>query len=869
MVRHHRILLLTLCLFFGSSVHLFGQLKSGKLPIKVIPTSSDSTTKPSTLNTNSDSIPVLVTDSTVALKNDLDEEVIAECADSIIFDLESGEVHLWRNASVDYGSIHLKAGHLIINRTNKTLLAEGIDSAGKTIQTPVFKDDQQEMLASKMLYNFETKKAKVWDSYVRDGETALLAGIAKMTNDSTYFASNCKLTTCTDPHPHFYFKVSKAKVLRDNMVVFGPAHLVVLGLPLPVGLPFGFFPQKKGNRSGILPPEPGLSPTQGFFIRNGGYHWSVSEHLGISFLGDIYTSGSFKAGVSSQYVTRYKYNGNLSLSYSQFNMGDKEATNFYKQPDFRIVWVHNQDPKARPGLTFSANVDAGTSGYLRNNAFGNISNLQKNTMNSRIQLTKTLGKWGTLGMSAGHTQNTSTRKFDVSIPDVTFNVQRFYPLKRKVQIGEERWFEKIGVSYTTNLVNQINSFDSVIFKQSPFNYMKSGMSHNIPVSTSFKLAKSTSKNPLKFITLSPTLTFNERWNLTTTEKTWNSTSKKIDTTINHGFFTNRDYAFNTSATTILYGMYTFKGKLKAIRHQVTPMVNYVFNPDFSDPIYGYYKSVQVDSAGKTAKYSIFEQSLKGGPGAGKSNALNFSISNVLEGKVFSKKDTVTHEKKIKLIDFLGINGGYNFAAKEFKWSNLRVDARTNFSNGFSIQGNASFDPYMRDSSGVRINTLHFDSDGKIAKLSSGNLTFSGSYHSKKRSWDSNQGTEEERQAVNQNRNMFIDFEVPLNVSYNYILYYTAPTKPTDKAIITQTFTLMGDVSLTRKLKLGVQSGYDFTNKKITLTQFNFYYDLHCWDVSLTLVPFGTNKSYMFTLKPKSGLLSDLKITRNRYFTDWN
>ncbi len=865
MIRFHHFFC-TIFVFLLGVVHIFGQpnknqTKKGRK--KAVSTTAIPAVQP---KSTSDSIRFLVPPlDTFELGADFNEPVFGTSADSVVMNQAEESIHLWKKAEVKYQSIQLQAGHIVLDRKKKTLLAEPFDSLGKKIEFPHFVSDDQTMDADKILYQFETKKAKVWNSKAHDGEAYLHAKVAKMENDSTYFAQGMKLTTCNADHPHFYFNIGKAKVMRNNLVVFGPANLVVLGVKTPVGVPFGIFPQKKGNRSGLLPPEPGFSPSQGYFLRNGGFYYGGSPYFNLSLKGDLYTTGSYRLGVSSMYVKRYRYSGNVSVNYSRFRFGDPEGPDFRVQPDFRVTWDHQQDSKANPGTTFGAHVEAGTAGYLRNNSFGS-NQFQQNSLNSRVQYSKSFGAFGNLSLSGGHSQNTQTRQFDIFLPEANFNVNRFFPFKQKTQVGEAKWFEQIGVSYNMNLSNQLNTFDSALLQPNVLSDMRSGITHSIPISTSIKMGKGTSKNPLRFFTLSPSLSFNERWNRQAITKSWDG--QKVITDTLEGFFTNRDYSFQTSLTTMIYGMYTFGGKLKAIRHVITPSVFYSYRPDFSAASYGYFKSVQTDTAGTTRMYSIFEQSLKGGPSAGRDGSLNFSLGNVVEAKIFSKADTVKHEKKIKVIDYLGVNGGYNFAADSLHWRNFSLNGRTNFSKNFSVQYNANWDVYQRNERGVRIQQFQFQQDGRMARMQNAGFTFSGGFAGKGKEKKSTEGSEEEKQMVERNRFAYLDFSVPYTVNFNYVLRFQEGFQPSQKGTLSQNFVIYGDVALTPKFKLGFNSGYDFTVKKMTSSVFTLYRDLHCWDLSLSVVPFGFNKSYMITFKPKSALLSDLKLTRRREFYDF-
>lgn len=820
----------------------------------------------------------LAVDSTQKQKNSsgLEAEVKYQAQDSIVFDLRQKGARLYGQAQVDYQTIQLKAATIEQNwATNQVIATPSADSTGKLIGKPIFKDGDQEFESQRMVYNFKTKKARISAMVTKEGESYLIGQEVKLNPDQTIYIKNTRYTTCSNTdHPHFYLNLYKAKIIPNKSVVSGPSNMVVEGIPVPLGLPFAIIPTQRGQRSGILPPEYGRSPELGFFLRNGGYYFAINDYIDLALRADVYSWGSFRLNPATQYVKKYKYSGRLSFSYSNQQRGDRLADDFVRNRDFFVTWQHQQDPKANPYGRFTASVEAGTSSFLSNNSFANNQFL-RNQLSSSISYNRNFaGKPFRFSIAARHTQNTQTRQIKFALPEGSFNVNRIEPFRRKSAVGAERWYEKIGFTYQTNFRNNISDFDSSLFNGNLLDKMDGGFQHVIPISTSaFVIGK--------YFLLTPSLNYTERWNYKSVNRRYEPDSGRVLTDTLTGFFRNNDYSFSLSMNTRLYGLKQFgRGKLAAIRHVMNPRLGYSLRPDFSAPNFGFFQEVQTDSLGNTQFFSRFDGLGYGGPAPGRSGSFSLNVDNNLEAKIRQRTDTGVVMKKIKIFDSFNFGTVYNLAADSLRLSPIVFSGRTTFTNNFSLLFGGTLDPYSRAANGQRINSWLVNTEGQLAYLTNANLAFSGSIRPQSKGTRAPSNTlgnvnmpapadeeEAKEQAYlrRQQWSQFIDWTVPYNLTFNYTLNYTRSFIDSIPAIITQGLQINGDVSITPKWKIGYSSGYDFTNKRITPTVINLYRDLHCWEMSFNLVPFGSFRSYTFTINAKARMLQELKLTRRR---DW-
>lgn len=797
---------------------------------------------------------VVATDNDAPLKS----KVKYSAKDSIRFDVTNQKMYLFGNAEVTYEDLNLKAGYIELDMKSNVVYAEGRkDSTGKEIEIPVFTEKTQSFKSHKMTYNFQTKKGRISEVITKEADGYIHGETVKKDSGNTVYIRNGKYTTCDLEHPHYYIHASKLKVIPNDVIVTGPANLVINDVPTPLCVPFGFFPNKRGQKSGILIPTYGESANLGFFLRDGGFYWGVSDKMDVALRGDIYSKGSWGAKTAINYVKRYKYTGNLQLNFSNIRLGEKELPTFSQQKDFNIRWTHMQDSKAHPGVAFSASVNAGTSNYNKYNSYTPAVYLN-NILQSSVSLSKSwLGTPFYLTASARHSQNTQTKQINMSLPQVAFFMNRIYPFKSKTRTIP-MWYDKIGLSYSAEVRNEINTYDSLFMKPVMYKQMKNGLHQNIPISTSL--------NVLKYFTVTPAANINSNVYYQTIAKRYDSDTKRIITDTVQGVKMENDFSFSTNLNTKIYGNYQFrKGFVKHIRHLVIPNVSYSYRPDFSEPQWGAYRKVQ-DSTGNKQEYSIYQNNLYGAPPSGQSSVVSWSINNTLEAKVRDRKDTVNHEKKIHIIDMFTLSSSYNTSLHNFKWQLINMSARTKLFQYLDVNFNGVLDPYQIDDKGVRIEKLQFDKTGySLWRLTNYSVALSTSLRSKTNTGPkkSDKGTKDELDFINKHPDSYVDFNVPwsLNVYYNFNY-----TKPGILAIQkSQSLTFNGEVSLTQKWKVGFNSGYDFKSDQFTFTQFNIYRDLHCWEMKITWVPFGPRQSYMVNINVKSAVLQDLKLSRRR---DW-
>ncbi|MBI4929748.1 MAG: LPS-assembly protein LptD [Bacteroidetes bacterium] len=805
-------------------------------------------------------------------------KVVYNSRDSVRFDVKNQKVFLFGDADVKYEDMELHADYIEFDMADNIAFARGgrdsagkaiADSAGMPVGDPVFSDGEKSFDAKEITYNFETKKGKIREVTTQEGEAFIHAKDAKKDTGDVYYIKNGRYTTCDLVDPHFYIKSTKLKIIPDDKIISGPAYLVIADMPTPLALPFGVFPNKTGRKSGILIPFYGES-NLGYFLKEGGYYFGISDYFDLALRGDFYSKGSYGVKAHTNYERRYKYSGNLGISFSDIQISEKEFPDYRNTQDFFVKWQHAQDAKKNPTSRFSANVNAGSSTYQTFNS-NTANEYLTNTFQSNIAWNKSWqGKPYALSMNMSHSQNTLQKTVDVTLPEAAFSVARQYPFKRKEQIGKPNVLEKIGTSFSLNARNQISSPEKDLFKESSLQKFRNGLRATVPISTSQNLG------PLIF---TPSVNLSGRGYFQTIRKHFDVSDSSLVTDTLHRFAGVYDWNAALAMSTKLYGMYLFKrGRVKAIRHVITPNASLSYRPDFSQEQYNYYHYVQTSIAGDSVLYSIFQNGIYESPDQGKSGFVNFSLNNNLEMKVRpSKKDTSTQDKKIMLIENLSIASSYNLAAEHYNWSDINVTGSTRLFKIVNITLSGILDPYAYDSTlNRRVERFEFRETGNMARLTSAAFSLSTSLRSlmKKNTEDKNKKTntkgikqnEDELNYIMSHPDYYVDFSVPWNLSFNYNVIYT---KPDTLKTITQSFTFNGDLSVTEKWKIGFQSGFDIVKKDFTFTSLNIYRDMHCWEMHFDWVPFGLRKSYMLSVAVKASVLQDLKLSRKREWYDYN
>lgn len=834
---------------------------------------------------------------TAKKKEPLDAPVIYEASDSIVFTKE-GYAHLYGEGKVNYQNIELTSAVISMNMDSSTVYARGVaDTTGVETGTPIFKDGETPYESKIMRYNFKTKKGFINNIVTQQGEGYVTSEEGKKGANDEIYMRHGKYTTCDNhDHPHFYLKLSMAKVRPKKNVVFGPAQLVVEDVPLPIAVPFGFFPFNSSYSSGFIMPTYGDEMNRGFYLRDGGYYFAISDKMDLKVLGEIFTKGSWGLSAASNYTKRYKFSGSFNASYLVTKTGEKNMPDYSVSKDFRIQWSHRQDAKANPNSSFSASVNFATSSYDRSSlsSLYNPQQYSQNTKASSVSYSRNFPEIG-LNISGAFniTQNTRYSSLSMTLPDVNISLNRIYPFKRKKSAGDERWYEKISFQYTGSITNSISTKDNLLFK-TPLTQWENGMQHKIPVSATFNL--------FKYINIVPSFNYTERWYLRKVKQSYDPNSTSTDhvrrDTIN-GFNRLYDYNLSLQMNTKLYGMYKplfMKSKEIQIRHVFTPTVSYTYTPDFGKSRYGYYDTyTYTDENGevRTVEYSPYEGAVYGYPGKGMSQNISFSIDNNLEMKMKSDKDT-TGYKKISLIDQLGASLSYDVANK--KWSDLSMNLRLKFPNNYTFNMNVSFATYayqFDENGNVVVGDRTEWSYGRFGRFQGysgsfsytlNNDTFKKLFGKKDENEDKNkkdkensdeeEDTDEETESQNNNSNMrktekasldsdgYLAFKFPwsISLSYSYSIREDRTKKINIKKMrypysLTHSLNVSGNFKIGSRWNMTYSTGYDFTSKEMSMTTLNITRDLHCFNMSCGLV-FGPFTSYNFSIRANSSMLTD-------------
>jgi lipopolysaccharide assembly outer membrane protein LptD (OstA) len=832
-------------------------------------------------------------------KQALNAPVKYEASDSIVF-TQGGFAHLYGKGKVNYEKIELESEIITMNMDSSTVFARGkTDSLGVVTGAPVFKDGETPYESKAIHYNFKSKRGYINNVVTQQGEGYVSSYSAKKSAGDDMFMENGKYTTCDNhEHPHFYLQLTRAKVKPKKNVVFGPAYLVVEDVPLPLAIPFGFFPFSSSYSSGFIMPTYGDEMNRGFYLRDGGYYFAVSDYMDLKLTGEIFTKGSWGLGASTNYNKRYKYSGSLSTNYQVTKTGDKNMPDYSESKDFKINWSHRQDAKASPNSSFSASVNFATSSYEKTNlgSYYNPTMNSQNTKTSSVSYTRSFPDQGlTLSSTFNIAQRTKDSTLAVTLPDLNISLSRLFPFKRKNGVGAERWYEKISMSYTGQLRNSITTKEDKFFKSSLVKDWQNAMNHSIPISATFTL--------FKYINVTPSASYNERWYTYKVNQSWDDGKQKAKNDTVFGF--NRVYNYNASieVSTKLYGSYTplkaiFGDKIETIRHVITPTISLSAQPDFGAKRYGYWDSyVYTNSSGvrDTVEYSPYAGSIFGVPGKGKQGSVNFDISNNLEMKIKSDRDS-TGVRKISLIDELGGSILYNMAAATRPWGDLGMRLRLKLSKSYTFNFNTSFATYayrFNKNGQVEVGDRTEWSYGRFGRFQGSGSSFSYTFDNNTwKKWFAKKDEEKDKKDKSQgdkpadeklsadgtadgsakkekkaevDPNGYLPFKMPwsFNLSYSFNFRENTSAAINKKTMrypykLTHTLSGQGNVKLTDKWAFTFQGSYDFDAKKIAQTTCNITRDLHCWSMTCSLSPFGVYRSYNFSIRANSSMLQDLK-----------
>lgn len=825
-------------------------------------------------------------------KDALDNLVTYEAHDSIVIDMKNRKTYLFGNAVVYYEDLELRADFIEIGFNSQELYATGVaDSAGNMHGFPVFKQGESFFRAHEIKYNFNTTKGIITQVITVEGEGYIHGEKVKKLDDNTSFIKKGKYTTCELDHPHFEIAFTKAKVLPNDKIITGPAYLSFGGIPTFLAIPFGYFPIQKGRRSGIIMPTIGESSNRGFYLENLGFYFGISDNIDLLLAGDIYTNGSWAAKIRSNYVFRYKCTGRVDLSFAQNFFGEMYTPTRYHTNDFKLYWDHKQDAKSHPTTRFSAHVDIVSRTFNTYNP-SSVNDYLSNQYTSKLNLSTSAKGVFFVDLTGSYTQSTSTGNVDISLPDISMSVNQFYPFRKKNK-SVLKWYDNISVKWNSQFVNRINTQDSMVLKAETWRNMQLGMKNSIPITIPIKIAK--------LVNWNTTINLTEIWYLQreTQSQQLDTLDDVITSTINRvmerNFYALHDLSISTAITTKIYWMYQFKkGGLKALRHVMTPNLSFTYTPNLSGSTYGEYFNT-ID--GKMVSYSYFERSIFGGVNRRASAIARFSLSNNLEMKVRSKKDTITGMKKVVLLENVTLSFNYDFLADSMRWSPFTISGRTTLFKQIYITFNVGFDPYCYNSQGIRINRTELKENHRLLRFSNSNLSIG-------LNWTLNQETfkgkkENKRAPTHQQPELFTentlgmptklpDFTNPWSLTINYTFAYNVTDNPfyymgpalleargisEDDAIkrhngnIIQTLNVSGDINITKKWKIGFTTGYDFTQKDLSYTSLDIYRDLHCWEMRFNWIPFGTRKGWSFTINVKASVLQDLKYNMKRDFRE--
>lgn len=824
---------------------------------------------------------------------DLDHVVNFTAKDSIVM-YGKDNARMFGDGNITYGDIQLTASRLNMDMAKSEVYAIGaIDTSGEVAGNPVFKDKSGSYEAKTMTYNFKSEKGLITDIMTEQGEGYLTGGITKKVSDEDFYIKDAKYTTCDDhEHPHFYFQLTKGKIRPKKDVVTGPAYMVLEDLPLPIAVPFGFFPFTEKFHSGVLVPTFGEDYNRGFYLRNGGYYLALSDYADLALTGELYTRGGWGLTAQSNYAKRYKFHGNFNVSYLVTVNGEKGDNDYSKMKNFRVQWTHAQDAKANPNMSFSASVNFATSGYSRNNLDDYYSNsFTENTKSSTVNMTyKRPGSRWSFSTTASVSQRTADSTLSVSFPNLTVIMSQFAPFKRKKAAGDERWYEKIKISYSGRFQNSLTAKQDEFFKKSLVKDWRNGMSHTLPINATFNL--------FKYLNVTPAITLNDRMYTNKIRQQWDPNANAVVRDTTYNFYNVFDFNFSLSFSTKLYGFFKplkfFGDKVNMIRHVITPSVSFSASPDFGSSFWGYYgqyERVNSDGTKEPVKYSYFSNGLFGNAANGKSGVVSFNISNNLEAKVKSDQDS-TGYKKVSLIENLTLSQSYNFAADSLRWSNLNTTLLLRLTKGFNLNLSATWDVYKyglnKYGTPVRINKLRLLHGGGWGRLASTGTSFNYTLNNdtfknlfgrgkkkkneQKSVFDNNQQNKNDSdQETNSDDGEFdsdgyMKWDFPWSLTFNYSLNYGYGEfdykRLEYKGRWTQNLSLSGNVRPTKNWNLSMSASYNFDLHKIAYMNCSISREMHCFTMSASFVPVGPYKSYSFHIAVKSSILSDVKYDKH-------
>lgn len=843
--------------------------------------------------------------------NSIDAPVTFSSDDSLVYDATAKRAFLYGNSNVKYQNMDLKSDRVQMSLDSNLVHATGkADTTGKLIGKPVFVMGKDTYESDTISFNFKTKKGFINSVYTAQEDGFLTSEKSKRDSSGVLYLQHGRYTTCDQEHPDFYIALSRAKVRPGKDVVFGPAYLVVADVPLPLAIPYGFFPFTKSYSSGFIMPSYGDESSRGFYLRDGGYYFAINDKWDLKLLGEIYTKGSWGLSAASNYRKRYKYSGSFFFSYQNTKNGDKGMPDYAEQTSFKLQWSHRQDAKANPYTSLSASVNFASTSYERNN-LSSMYNPQSYTQSLRTSSVSWSSSFSSIGLTLSGTANLSQNMIDstvnLSLPDLNIAVSRFYPFKRKHMAGKERWYEKISVSYTGQLQNSIDTKESKLFKSNLIKDWRNAFRHEIPIQANFTL--------FKYININPSFNFTDRMYTNKETQSWDEENQEAVRDTTYGFYNVYDWRMSVSASTKLYGFWVpsrkiFGDKIQAIRHVLSPQVSFSYAPDNGSRYYETYQKTNPDGSVELVEYSPFQNSLYGIPSRGKTGSITFDLGNNLEMKIKSDKDS-TGFKKISLIDEFGLNMGYNMADKERPWSDLTMRIRLKWWKNYTFNLNAVFATYayeLDENGNPYVGTHTEYSKGRFGRFQgmSQNISFTLTPEKIKK-WfgggdDEDKEKDEEKDDTDNtdiesnvdddlvrgqhgaekesagkaetDEDGYMKFSMPWSLTFGYGISMRENTggKFNKKTMrypykFTQTLNFSGNIRISDGWNISFSSGYDFENKEMSMTTASLQRDLHCFNMSCSVV-LAPYTSYNFSFRCNAATLTDaLKYDKRSGFSN--
>ena len=871
--------------FYGKVTISNHSLRQDTIPsktdkVKITPNKKDTTVE----SNGDDSVKVAKIDTLILSKDSLDAPVKYAAEDSGVLIMSTKEFILYGKANAAYKDLTLDAATIRYDQQTQLIQAYGsVDTSNNPMSKPKFKQGTTTSVSDSIKFNMKSLKAITKNTFLQEDEMFVNAQVLKKADSNIFYGYRARFTTCNLDTPHFAIRTRKLKMITNKLAVSGPASPEFEGVPIPIGIPFGIYPMIQVRHSGILVPAFTVSEDFGFGLEGLGYYKVVNENWDVTTRANIYSYGGWTLNVAPKYIKRYHYTGSLSVTLQNPRTLIRSGISkeeFSSSKSFMINWNHQQDTRARPGTTFGASVQFGSTKFnqtLLNNPYQNY----QNQLSSSISYAKNFNNKANLSLNLNHNQNNNTHLVNLNFPSATFSVVTIYPFQQKEKVGTPKWYESIGIGYSGNFSNQISFYDTTAnfsFKKllDTFQY---GATHSIPISISLP--------PMGAVTLSPSVSYEEHWYGQKIYRTWDSAKNKLDTTIQKGFFTARQMNFGISASTRIFGTYVFKQGATKIRHEIRPSLGLNYKPDLVSKYF--YNVPKVDTFGHSARFSVFDGVIPGAYAEGTFGGISFAIDNLLEMKVKDKKDTAaTAFKKIKLLDGFGMSGSYNLVADSFALSTFSFYARSTLFEKVNITASAVLDPYLVDSFGYRKNIFAWNGPKhNLGTITGGNVAISTSFKSKAKDGKENKDknipvdpfmTPDEQQRQLQfaraNPAEFTDFDIPWTLSLSYSLTFTKQLQVDARGlyayqnIIYSSANFNGDFSLTPKWKVGGTGYFDFNTGQ--LQQFSMFItrEMHCWQLAVNVTPVGLYRSFSFTISPKSGILRDLRINRSRTFSSY-